>query len=88
MAGFGFARDAQKSFEQNRKLRQNKSPFQKIKENNFIKPPALKFKEASTEELTILRNKFLEKKRSENIRTAILTILVISTAFAAIWFLL
>jgi hypothetical protein len=63
-AGIGFARDAQKSFEQNRQMRQHKAPFQRMSENNFINPPELKFKEISPEELEKFRTAFLKKKRA------------------------
>ncbi|RED95260.1 hypothetical protein [Marinoscillum furvescens] len=73
-AGFGFARDAQKRFEENRQLRQRKSPFQKMKDNKFVDPPKMTFKEVSQEELKAFKASFRRKRRLENIRTAIITI--------------
>lgn len=86
-AGFGFVRDAQKRFEENRQLRQRKSPFQKMKDNKFVNPPKMTFKEVSKEELEKFRHDFLRKQKSEHLRTAIITLVFFLMIFLLIIYL-
>lgn len=83
-AGLGFVRDAQNNAKQNRDNLKNKSNFEKTYTYK-IPSKELKFKEATPEELKQFRTEFLKKKRNDNIRTAILKILIFAAIFLTIW---
>lgn len=85
--GAGFSRDSQKSSQQNRALRQKNGPFERIAKNKFINPPALKFKEATPEELEQLKQDFLKQKKAENQRTALRLAALLAALGLIIWWM-
>ncbi len=83
-AGIGFVRDAQNNARQNRENLKNKSNFKRTYKNKFP-TTELKFKEATPEELEKFRTELLKNKRRENIRTAIITLLIFALIALTIW---
>ncbi|GAA5032990.1 hypothetical protein GCM10011506_22780 [Marivirga lumbricoides] len=84
--GLGFTRAAKDSYDSNRALRNKKSPFQTAKNNQFIKAPKLKFKEASKEEIDAFKHSFLKKKKRSD-RIALIGFVVFTSFFLfLIWY--
>lgn len=78
-AGIGFTRDAQSSSRQNRDLRKRGDHYESMKNNKFINAPKLNFKEATPEELAILKADFIRKKRHDKLKQVIIFLIVFTT---------
>ena len=75
--GVGFSRSARKSFDENRNLVKKKEPFQKIKDNPFIKESgkrSIKISPQLIEKLIGIKN---SKKEAQSISGKILAFFVI-----------
>jgi len=71
----GFADFGHNSFKQNRALRQDKEPFQRMKENYFIAPQPVTIKSAPPQKVEEITKRYLKLKRREKLIRAFLFIL-------------
>jgi len=63
----GFSDFGHNSFKQNRALRQDKEPFQRMKENYFITPQPFSFKSASPQKVEEIKQRHLKRIKKERI---------------------
>lgn len=86
-AGIGFVRDAQNNAKRNRDNLKNKINFSRTYK---LMPSQvnLKFKKATQEELDILKEQFLKKKKSLKVKKTILLFTIFITIPVILWSLL